>query len=129
MSWELAVAARLLASPAIAALVEDRVEWDELAPDSALPAITLQTIFDERPQNNDDFDGFWPTRVQLNCLARRKTEAIALREAAIAALVPAGEQGGTSFLRSFVDGGGSDAVRTPTGRLVRERTDLTIWHD
>lgn len=129
MSWEAALVARLLAAPAVAALAGDRIEWDELAPDSPLPAITLQKITDQRPQNHDGFDPFWPTRVQLICLATTKAAAIALREAAIAVLVPDAEQGGTIFLRSFIDGGGSDAERTTTGRICRERTDLIIWHN
>ena len=67
--------------------------------------------------------------MQLNSLARTKTEAIQLRDAAIAVLVHYAEQGGTIFLRSFVDGGGSDAEQTTTGRICRERTDLIIWHN
>ncbi len=129
MSWETALVARLMADPAVFALTGDNIEWDERAPDAPLPAITLQTITDARPQNNDGFDPFWPTRVQVNCLARTKLEAAAVRDAAIAALVPYAEQDGTIFLRSFVDGGNSDAERTTTGRLCRERTDLIIWHN
>jgi len=129
MSWEADLVARLIGAPAVAALVADRIEWDDLAADSALPAITLQVITDERPQNHDGFDDFRGTRVQLNSLARTKAQAIAVREAAIAVLVPAGEQGSTTFLRSFIDGGGSDAERTSTGRLCRERTDFIIWHN
>jgi hypothetical protein len=129
VSWELDLAARLLGDAAVAALVGGRVEWDDLAPDSAFPAITLQTITDNRPQNHDGFDPFWGTRVQVNSLARKKIEAAAVREAAIAALVPYAEQGGTIFLRSFIDSGGSDAEQTQTGRICRERTDLIIWHN
>lgn len=129
MSWEEDLAARLLGAPAVAALVGDGVEWDDFAPDSPLPGIMLQIITDARPQNHDGFDPFWPSRVQLNSLGRTKAEAIAVRDAAIPALVPFAVQGGTTFLRSFVDGGGSDAERTPAGRICRERTDLIIWHN
>lgn len=129
MSWEAAVVARLMASPAVTALTGENIEWDDLAPDAVLPAITLQMITDTRPQTHDGFDAFRGTRVQLNALARTKDKAIALREAAIAVLVPAAEQGGVIFLRSFVDGGGSDAEQTKTGRICRERTDLIIWHN
>lgn len=129
MSFEADLAARLLGAPAAAALVGDRVEWDDFAPDSPLPGYMLQIITDARPQNHDGFDPFWPTRVQLNSLARTKAEAIALRDAAIPVLVLPAVVGSTTFLRSFVDGGGSDAERTPTGRICRERTDLIIWHN
>lgn len=129
MSWEADLVARLLGDPAVAALVGDRVEWDGLAPDTGYPALMLQVITDQRPQNHDGFDPFWPTRVQFNSLALTKAEAVALREAAIAAVVPYAEQSGTIFLRSFVDGGGSDAEQTPSGRIHRERTDLIIWHN
>lgn len=129
MSWELGLAARLLADPDVAALVGINVEWDDRAADAPLPAITLQTISDPQPQNHDGFDQFRPTRVQVNCLARTKTQAIAVRNAAIAALIGPGYAEGASFLQSFVDGGGSDAEQTPTGRICRERTDLIIWHN
>lgn len=129
MSWKAGVVARLLSDLNVAALVGDRVEWGDLAPDSALPAITLQTITDARPQTHDGFDDFRGTRVQVNCLARTATEADALLELAIPALVPPAFVAGVTFLRSFVDGGGSDAEQTTTGRICRERTDLIIWHN
>ncbi len=129
MSFKANLVARLLGAPAIAALVDDRVEWDDRAPDDPLPAIMLQVITDARPQNHDGFDPFWPTRVQVNCLARTAAEAEALLELVIPVLVPFAVQGGTTFLRSFVDGGGSDAERTPTGRICRERSDIIIWHN
>lgn len=129
MSWKLGLAARLLTNADIAALVGDRVEWDDLSPDSPLPAITLQTISDPRPQNHDGFDPFRGTRVQVNCLARTATEAAALLELVIPVLVLPAVVGTTTFLRSFVDGGGSDAEQTTTGRICRERTDLIIWHN
>lgn len=129
MSWEVDLAARLLNAPAVSAIAGDRIEWDDLAPDSLLPALMLQTITDARPQNHDGFDPFWPTRVQFNSVARTKTEAVALLEAAIAVVIPFAVQGSTTFLRSFVDGGGSDAERTATGRRNRARSDLIIWHN
>ena len=129
MSWEEAVVARLLAAPAVTAFTDDRIEWDDRAPDDPLPAITLELITDGRTQTNDGIDAFSGDRVQVNCLARTKTEAVALSAAMIAVLVPAGEQDGVTFLESFIDGGGSDAERNPTGRICRKRTDLIIWHN
>lgn len=129
MSFKADTIARLFASPAVVAFIADRAEWDELAPDSEYPALMLQVITDARPQNHDGFDPFWPTRVQVNSLARTATEADALLNAAIPALIPFALQGSTTFLRSFIDGGGSDAVNTATGRLCRARTDIIIWHN
>jgi len=129
MSWELGLVARLLADPDVAAMVGNNVEWDDRAPDAPLPAIMLQTITDDRPQTHDGFDTFRPSRVQLNALARTKAEATALRDLAITALIGPAYAEGAEFLRSFVDGGGSDAERLPTGRICRERCDLIIWHN
>lgn len=129
MSWEAALVQRLLDDPAVAALVGQRIEWDDLAPDTPLPAITLQVISDPQPQNNDGFDTFWPSRIQLNALAKKKADAVALRKAAVPVAIAEGTVGTTTFLRSFVDGGGSDAEDTPTGRRCRERKDLIIWHN
>lgn len=130
MSWKLGLVERLLADPGIAALVGDRVEWDDLAPDSPLPAITLQTISDPRPQNHDGFDPFRGTRVQVNCLARTAIEADALLELVIAVLVLPAYAAGTTFLRGFFDGaGGTDSIQTTTGRRCRAWQDPIIWHN
>lgn len=129
MSFKADTIARLFASPAVVAFIGDRAEWDQLAPDSEYPAVMLQVITDTRPQNHDGFDLFRPTRVQVNCLAGTAAEADALLEAVIEALVPPLWQGDTIFLRSFIDGGASDAENTATGRLCRARTDIIIWHN
>ncbi|MEM6907176.1 MAG: DUF3168 domain-containing protein [Pseudomonadota bacterium] len=129
MSWEAAVVSRLLLDSAVNSLAGQNVEWDEFAPDTVLPAIVLNIISDPRPQNYDGFDAFRGTRVQVNSLAKTKAEAVQLRNAAIAALAPAAVHDDTEFLRSFVDGGGSDAVRVRTERIIRERADLIIWHN
>lgn len=129
MSWKADLAARLLTNADIAALVVDRVEWDDLSPDSALPAIMLQVISDPRPQNHDGFDPFRGTRVQINCEASTASEADALLELVTPVLVLPAVSGSTTFLQSFVDGGGSDAIQTTTGRRCRARTDLIIWHN
>ena len=129
MSWKAALVTRLLATPGVFALTGDNIEWDERAPDAPMPAITLQVISDPRPQNHDGFDPFRGTRVQVNCLARTAAQAEALLELVIPVLVLPAVVGSTTFLRSFVDGGGSDAEQTDTGRICRERTDLIIWHN
>lgn len=129
MSWKAGLVARLLADADIAALVGDRVEWDDLAADSPLPAIMLQVISDPRPQNHDGFDPFRGTRVQINCEARTASEADALLELVIPVLVLPAVVGSTTFLQGFVDGGGSNAIQTTTGRRCRARTDLIIWHN
>jgi hypothetical protein len=129
MSWKAALVARLLTTPEVFALTGNEIEWNDLAADAPLPAITLQVISDPRPQNHDGFDGFRGTRVQVNCLARTASQAEALLELVIPVLVLPAVVGSTTFLRSFVDNGGSDAVNTPAGRLCRERSDLIIWHN
>ncbi|MGL5447898.1 MAG: tail completion protein gp17 [Rhabdaerophilum sp.] len=129
MSWQAAVVTRLMEDLTVFGLVGENIEWDDRAPDAPLPAIMLQTITDDRPQTHDGFDDFRGTRVQINCLARTKNQAAALLEAVIAALAPSAEVGAVTFLRSFVDNGGSDAEQTGSGRICRERTDLIIWHN
>jgi hypothetical protein len=130
VSWKEDTAARLLGDPAVMAIIAaDAVEWDALAPDTPLPALMLQVISDPRPQTHDGFDAFRGTRVQVNAIAMTAREADALLDAAVEALVRFAEQGGTTFLRSFVDNGGSDSERTPTGRRNRARADLIIWHN
>lgn len=135
MSLEEALRKRLQADPGPGALVgvhsEDggkSVDWTVRRQGAPLPAYVLETITDARPQTHDGFDGIRPTRVQVSCLAANKTAAVALREAAIAALVPAGTFAGVQFDRARVDAVRDLGAQTETGFIHREAIDFIFWH-
>lgn len=133
MSWDTALPGRLLANETIAELIgrEDGVasiDWDVRRPGAPVPALVLQIISDARPQNHDGLDGVWWSRVQLRTLANERAMAKALGEAAIAALVPAGEFEGTTFLRGFVDAVRGAGEQGETRYLYGDTIDFILWH-
>ncbi|WP_454599121.1 hypothetical protein [Qipengyuania sp. SM2507] len=135
MSFEAALRVRLQDDPATEELLgvhpDDEaksIDWTVRRQGAPLPAIVLETISDPRPQTHDGFDGIRPTRVQVSCLAADKTTAVALREAAIAAMVPAGTFAGVQFDRARVDAVRDLGRQTDTGFIHREAIDFIFWH-
>jgi len=131
MSFETAVAARLLADSDIGSIVTTRVYWQLRPQGSALPAIELSIVTDSRPQNYKRIERRRWTRVQAVAVATDAGTAVALREAVIAALLPPAEAGGVSFGRA------QDIFVLPrlntgapgTDTEFREIVDLRLWHD
>lgn len=126
---EIALRARLLGDAGVAALASNRVDWSVRPQGSILPAIVLTTVFDDRTQHMAGFDGYRRTRVQIDCYAAKKADAVALREAVLAAVVPAATQGGVTFLRAFVNTVLDRGEQTETGFIYRELIDLNLWHN
>ena len=114
---------------AAAPAVGTRVYWGIRPQGSALPAIVLTTVSDNRSQHMKGFDTFQAKRVQVDCYATTYSQATDLREAVIAGIVPAAEQGVTRFLRGFVNNSMSRGEDTTSGYVHRQMIDLTIWHD
>lgn len=128
MGWEIATAGRLLGAPAVAAIVGTGVDWTVRPQGAGLPWIVLELISDPRPQTMDGPDPIRPSRVRVHCMASTRKGAIALREAAIAALVPAGEFGGVWFDNSYVDQVRDLGGDTELGFIHRDSIDFIIWH-
>lgn len=126
MNWQTALCQRLLDDAAVAALIGSSAEWDVR---TGMPGVVLELITDPRPQTMKGFQQLRRSRVQVTCYAAKKLTAVAIREAAIAALVPAGVFGGERFERGFVDGGRGTKENTETGTVHRESIDLLIWHE
>jgi len=127
MDMETALRARLLAAAPVVALVGQRVTWVERPQGAALPAITLQNVTDERVQNFKGFDGLQPGYVQIDVWALSYAAAKALKDAAIAAVVPAATQSGVRFTRGFVTARDL-SERTDTQFLFRPSIDLTFHY-
>lgn len=126
MSFETALRSRLKDDAGVAAITS-QVDWTVRPQASSFPAVVLTNIADQRDQHFQGFAGFRPTRVQIDCYAATKAVAVSLREAVLAAVVPAATKGGVTFLRSFVNTVLDRGDQTETGFIHRELIDLTIW--
>lgn len=128
MAMETALRARLVADASVAALVGTRVYWRIRPQGSDLPAIVLTIISDPRPQHLEGFQDLRATRVQIDCMAATFAELVALREAAIAAVVPAGVTDDTRFCRGEINNVIPKGEDTATAWVFGEAIDATIWH-
>lgn len=103
MDWQAALRTLLLADGPLAALVSTRIDWVERPQGKALPAVTLQCIADAHDQNLKGFEDLQPARVQYDVWADSYSDAAAVKNALIAAAVPAHEGNGHIFARAMVD--------------------------
>lgn len=129
MSFEGALRDRLKNAAPVAAIVGTRIDWTVRPEGAPLPAIVLQIVSDARSQHMGGFDAYRATRVQVDCYANTRAAVVTLREAVIAALAPGADQGGVSFLRSFVNNVIDRGENTSTAFVHRDLIDITIWHD
>lgn len=129
MSFETALRQRLKDDATVAAIVGTRIDWTLRPQATPLPALVLLIVSDDRSQNMSGFNGYRPTRVQIDAYGRTRAEVVALREASIAAVIPEATVGGTSFLRSFVNTIVDRGENLDTGFVHRDLIDLNIWHD
>lgn len=106
----------------------NRVTWLDRPQGSALPAITLQTITEERAQNLRGFEGLQMARVQLDVWGKSYAEAQTVSDAAIAAVVPAATQGGTTFSRTMIENLRDGQESAETQIFYRKSMDLIIHH-
>mgnify|MGYP001432830325 CR=1 FL=1 len=139
MSWEAALRWRLLNAPAVLALTGTHpddglpsIEWGNLRQGAERPAIVLKLVSDTRPVTHDGFDSIRSSRVRASIQAETRADVIALREAAIAALAPAGRFGATGA-QVWFDRTGFELLRdigapTETGFVHADSVDLIVTH-
>jgi hypothetical protein len=128
MDWQGALRARLIAAASVTALVAQRVYWVDRPQASALPAITLQTISEARPQHLKGFDGLSASRVQIDCWAPSHIGSTQLADAVIAAVVPENTANGIHFDRAFIDSIRDLGERVETQFIHRASIDLIFHH-
>lgn len=125
MGWEAALCQRLLDDPAVTC----GASYGQRPQGEGLPWITLQVVSDPRPQTLGAFQGRRESRVQIDVRAKTRAEVVALREAAIAALAPAGSFGGVLFGRANFQPVRDRGESTETGFVHRDSFDVLVWHD
>lgn len=139
MSWEIALRWRLTSDPAVAALIGSHpddglpsIEWGALRQGAQRPAVVLQLVSDARPITHDGFDSIRWSRVRASIQAETRAAVIALREAAIAALAPAGtfgpSGGQVQFDRTEIDLVRDTGGSTDTGFVHADSVDFIVWH-
>lgn len=128
MDWQAALRARLIAAAPVAALVGQRIYWVQRPQAAALPAITLQTISDDRPQHMKGLQELRASRVQLDVWAETYGSTRQVSEAAIAALLPEQTGNGIRFERTFVAAVRDSGEQTGTTFVHRTTIDLIIHH-
>lgn len=129
MDFQTGVRARLLANSTVSAIVGTRVDWMARPQNAALPAISLQTVSDSRPDHLKGFDGARETRVQCDCWAATYAAALALARAVIAALQPPTTITGKRFGNARVDAQRDLGENIADGSFIhRQSVDFIIWH-
>jgi hypothetical protein len=122
--------ARLLANAGLSALVGVQINWLDRPQAGALPAVTLQMISPGRDYTYAGALNTAATRVQGDSWGRSYLEAKQVSRALVAAIEPAGLQGGTRFGASFVDSGSDFPPEDMPGgtKVYRVTTDFIIWN-
>lgn len=129
MDFQGGIRARLLAAAPVAAIVGTRVDWMTRPQKSALPAITLQTVSDSRPEHLKGIDGARSTRVQVDCWAATYGAALTLARAVIAALQEPATISGKKFGNARVDSQRDLGENLADNSFIhRQSVDLVIWH-
>ena len=108
-------------------LAGGRVYWVDRPQTSALPAITLQTVSDPRPQHLKGFNELRPTTVQIDTWGDTYAAAKSLMDSVIAAVVPENTSNGIRFDRAMVDGVRDLGERSGEKFIHRQSADL-IFH-
>lgn len=122
MDWREALRARATG------LASGRIYWTERPQSSALPAIVLLAVSDDRPQHLKGFS-LAPGRVQVDAYGRTAKESWDLAEAALALLVTGGASNGHAFSRADVAIGPRDLTeRIGSTTVFRVSMDLIFHH-
>lgn len=125
MDWRAAFRARATG------LAGGRVFWGDRPQSgsgSALPAVVLSSVSDDRPQTLKDWS-LAPGRVQIDTYAATNKEAWELAESLITTLVPGNSSNGHNFSRADVALGPRDLPeRVGNTTIYRVSMDLLVHH-
>jgi hypothetical protein len=128
MDWQGALRARLIAAASVTALVGQRVYWVDRPQADSLPAITLQTIMEDRPQTMAGFAGLDVSTVQMDVWGTTYSQVQALKEAALAAVIGEDTSNDIRFARAFIDSIRDLGEQMETQFIHRASIDLIFHH-
>lgn len=128
ITLEEALVVRVDADSTLAGLIGTRRYWGIAPQNAPFPRVVMTVISDMRDQHMTGFNSLWETRVQIDAYAETRMEAMALREALIAALIPDAILTGHRFDRAhinFITDRGEDIT---TKYVHRQLLDISFWH-
>jgi len=128
VDWKAALRARLIDDGSVAAIADNRVTWVDRPQLSALPAITLQVVTEDRPQSMSGFLGLDRDTVQVDVWGDSDKAVYDLQEAAIAAVIGVSNANGIKFERAFIDTVRDLGERTDTKYVHRASIDMIFHH-
>ena len=121
MSFEEALRTRIKAAIAGAA----PVEWESR---KGYPCIVLSIVTQSIGRHMTGDDGLRSPRVQIDALALDNPTKVALRDAAVAAITPAGVVGGVRFGRAQQLRWSNASEQTDTDFVFREMIEAVLPH-
>lgn len=129
MDWQAALRARGIADGPLASLIGQRFDWGERKQGDPLPGVALLIVSDGREQHLKGFQGYQPSRVQVDSYGRTHKEAWAVTNAALDAVVPSHTGNGHVFSRAMVDLPPRDIIERQGDKTIfRVSMDLTFHH-
>lgn len=124
-----ALRSRLIADPAVAAIVGERVSWMIVPQGSALPWVRLQMVGGREDWTLSGPTGFYSERIQCDCVAETDTMAMQLGRAVCAALRGPATVDGVNFGHTRCEGPFGDVEDVAgLGPIYRARIDLLMTH-
>lgn len=124
-----ALTTRLLASPALSALVGNRITWGERVKKEPLPAITMLVVSPGRNYVHGGADPTGNPRIQFDCYGSTSAQAKAVADALIATLEARATVGGIAFSAALLDAERGPLIEDVGGGLKVHRfsLDFFVW--
>lgn len=124
-----ALTARLLATPALTALVGNRITWGERVKKEPLSALTMLLVSPGRTYVHGGADATGSPRVQFDCYAATSLAAKAIADALIATLETPAVQGSVAFSVALLDAMRGPLIEDVGGGLKVHRysLDFFVW--
>ena len=127
--YRVALRARFLADPTIAAVAGRRIDWSVLKQAAGFPAIRLLTVSDQRPRHMTGANRYRPVRVQIDCMALTIGQVVEMREAAVTLLLTSGTFDGVHFGRAQEITIRDLGEQRDDGFVHRDTIDAVLWND
>ncbi len=126
---EEALVARLLGTPALSALVGNRITWGERVKKEQLPAITMLGVSPGRSYVHGGADQTANPRIQFDCYGATANQAKAVARALRDTLETPATQSGIDFSVSLLDAMRGPLIEDTGGGLKVHRysLDFFVW--
>jgi Protein of unknown function (DUF3168) len=126
---EEAFIARLLATPALSALIANRINWGERPKKEPLPGVTLLIVSPGRNYVHQGVDHLGNPRVQVDCYGASYAQAKAVARVVRDTLEVPATQAGIAFSQSLLEAERGPLIEDVGGGLKVHRIsmDFFVW--